>query len=168
VHPEDPLTVYLATAFFGADQVLRTTDGGGTWTSLDGDLPDIPVNVIGVDATTGALFAGTDAGLYRSTDDGAQWDRFGEGLPHAPVIDLLVEPERGRLVVGTQGRGAWLVPTASCAADVNGDGELDVLDFVAFQKLFVDEDPAADCDGNATLNVLDFVCFQLQFTAGCP
>jgi hypothetical protein len=29
-------------------------------------------------------------------------------------------------------------------------------------------DPDADCDGNGALNVLDFVCFQNLFKAGCP
>jgi hypothetical protein len=56
---------------------------------------------------------------------------------------------------------------AGCAADVNGDGDLNILDFVAFQGLFVAGDPAADCDGNGALNILDFVCFQGLFAAGC-
>lgn len=56
----------------------------------------------------------------------------------------------------------------SCAADVDGDGALTILDFVAFQGLFLAGDPGADCDDNGVLNVLDFVCFQLLFEAGCP
>ena len=52
-------------------------------------------------------------------------------------------------------------------ADFNGDGELNILDFVAFQNAFTSGDPAADCDGSGTLNILDFVCFQQQFTQGC-
>lgn len=54
-----------------------------------------------------------------------------------------------------------------CPADVNGDGVLDILDFVAFQGAFVDGEPSADCDGNGTLDVLDFVCFQGVFSEGC-
>ena len=57
--------------------------------------------------------------------------------------------------------------SSACAADVNGDGNLDVLDFVAFQLLWQDGDPAADCDANGEFNVLDFVCFQQLFQAGC-
>ena len=56
----------------------------------------------------------------------------------------------------------------ACAADVNGDGNLNVLDFVAFQLLWQDGDPSADCDANAEFNVLDFVCFQQLFVKGCP
>lgn len=57
---------------------------------------------------------------------------------------------------------------ATCIADVNGDGELSVLDFVAFQLLWVDQDPAADCNGDEAYSILDFVCYQLLYQAGCP
>jgi len=65
-------------------------------------------------------------------------------------------------------RKTIVVLTPRCAADVNGDGALNILDFVAFQALFVSGDEGADCDGSGTLNVLDFVCFQGVFQAGCP
>jgi len=56
---------------------------------------------------------------------------------------------------------------AGCVADANGDGELNIFDFVAFQTLFAGGDNAADCNQDAQLNVLDFVCFQQAFAAGC-
>jgi len=55
-----------------------------------------------------------------------------------------------------------------CYADFNGDGVLNILDFVAYQGAFTGNDPSADCDGNGVLNILDFVCFQGAFQAGCP
>jgi probable HAF family extracellular repeat protein len=61
-----------------------------------------------------------------------------------------------------------LTPEGGCPADINGDGELNILDFVEFQNLFVAGDPAADCDASGELNILDFVCFQGLFQAGCP
>jgi hypothetical protein len=54
-----------------------------------------------------------------------------------------------------------------CGADVNGDGELNVLDFVAFQLAWVAQDPSADCDANGVFDILDFACFQQEFAAGC-
>ena len=60
-----------------------------------------------------------------------------------------------------------IVPEGGCAADVNGDGVLNILDFVAFQGLFQAMDPCADCDGNGMFNILDFVCYQALFQAGC-
>jgi hypothetical protein len=55
-----------------------------------------------------------------------------------------------------------------CFADCDGNGELNILDFVCYQGLFQSGDPGADCDGNGELNILDFVCFQTAFQAGCP
>jgi len=59
-------------------------------------------------------------------------------------------------------------PPATCFADCDGSGGLDILDFVCYQGLFTSGDPAADCDGNGVLNILDFVCFQGAFQTGCP
>jgi hypothetical protein len=56
---------------------------------------------------------------------------------------------------------------AGCYADFNGDGALNILDFVAYQGAFVGGNSSADCDGNGSLNILDFVCFQAAFQAGC-
>ena len=55
-----------------------------------------------------------------------------------------------------------------CPADMNGDGVLDVLDFVAFQNVFAAQDALADCNGDGVFTVLDFVCFTEAFAAGCP
>ena len=60
-----------------------------------------------------------------------------------------------------------LAIATECFADINGDGELNILDFVAFQALFVSGDPVADCNGDGELNVLDFVCYQGIFQDGC-
>lgn len=109
VSPTDPQTALLATAVFGVDQVRRTTDAGASWTPLDGDLPDVPVNIVIADerADPPTLYAGADTGVFYSLNDGATWRRYGAGLPTACVIDLILEPDRDRLVIGTQGRGAW-------------------------------------------------------------
>ena len=56
-----------------------------------------------------------------------------------------------------------------CPADLNADGALNILDFIAFQVAFLSGNQAADCDGDGRLtNPLDFICFQRQFLSGCP
>jgi len=62
---------------------------------------------------------------------------------------------------------AYSDPALGCGGDFNGDGSLDILDFVAFQNAFTGGDESADCDGDGALNILDFVCFQNLFQAGC-
>jgi hypothetical protein len=70
--------------------------------------------------------------------------------------------------VALNGWQGYVIGEAGCAADFNGDGALNILDFVDFQTAFVGGDPAADCDQNGLFNILDFVCFQGVFGAGCP
>jgi photosystem II stability/assembly factor-like uncharacterized protein len=173
VDPNDPLTVYLAVSAFGGPHIRRSRDAGVTWTTIDGNLPDVPVNVIGVDprAPAPSLYAGTDTGVFRSVDDGVTWHRYLPGLPTCNVTDLRVEVPRGRLVIGTMGRGAWSAPLVNCYADFDGDGLITVNDYIAFQAAFAAQSPRANCDGSTsapTLTVNDFVCFQSAAAAGCP
>jgi photosystem II stability/assembly factor-like uncharacterized protein len=175
IDPDDAMTMYLAGAVFGVDQVRRTTDGGQSFTSLDGSLPDIPVNVIDVDkrSVPPVIYAGTDAGLMYTLDEGETWRRYGPSLPNAPVIDIILEPAHGLIVIGTQGRGAWSAPLRQrpCAADCTGEGTLDVFDFLCFQDAFAQGDAYADFDvttGHGTLDIFDFLAFQDEFVSGCP
>lgn len=114
LHPEKPESAFLAVAGFGSERLLHTEDGGATWTSAAGNLPDIPVNSVavrliddGVDSSSLILFVGTDQGVWRSDNDGQNWYRYGGNLPNAPVIDLRIDLPRLRIVAATQGRGVW-------------------------------------------------------------
>jgi hypothetical protein len=62
----------------------------------------------------------------------------------------------------------WIVNLgSSCPADIDGDGELTLFDFLAFQNLFDAGDLAADFDGDGSLTLFDFLAFQNAFDAGC-
>lgn len=112
----------------------------------------------------GSIFLGPDF-------DFAQHVGLGAGVQHIATVDLNEDGAVDLLSADKQRRtmtfAANLLGTA-CLADFNGDGSLDILDFVAFQIAFVAGDPAADCDTNGSFNILDFVCFQQLFQAGCP
>jgi hypothetical protein len=167
-HPTDPQTVYLAGATYGAEHVRRSFDAGATWQVLDGNLPDLPTNVIDVDIRypVPRLFAGTDRGVYMSKDDGVTWTRYGTGSPNAAVIDLVVEPSRSRMIVATQGRSAWSVPIA-CPADFNEDGQSDFFDYLDFAQAFADETAAADFNQDGQVDFFDYLDFVGAFDAGC-
>ena len=55
----------------------------------------------------------------------------------------------------------------TCRADLDGDGELTVFDFLEFQNLFDTGDPAADFDGDGRLTIFDVLAFQNEFVVGC-
>ncbi|MEQ9095756.1 MAG: GC-type dockerin domain-anchored protein [Phycisphaerales bacterium] len=54
-----------------------------------------------------------------------------------------------------------------CRVDMDGDGDLTIFDFLAFQSAFASGDPAADFDGDGSLTLFDFLAFQSEFDTGC-
>ncbi len=179
VDPNDDQRALLGVSNFGVEQVLLTTNRGASWTAIDGDLPDVPVNTVAIVPRTGRniFYAGTDTGVYASANGGLNWALVGN-LPHTAVIDLIYDAAHGRLLAGTQGRGAWFLPLLS-AGDFNADNDVDLGDYAAFAGcLFgpgVPPSPAppltaSDClavfdfnaDGDVDLG--DFTAFQAAFT----
>ena len=89
--------------------VLRTHDGGKTWTDISKGLPaDQFVAVVRADPLkSGLLYAGTETGVFVSFDDGAHWQSLRNNLPTALVNDLLVHGDD--LIAATQGRALWIL-----------------------------------------------------------
>lgn len=194
VHPDEPMTVYLAGAGYGSTQVQRTTDAGATWEPLDAGLPDLPVNTVVADVRMDPprLFAGADGGVFVSDNDGRSWKRMGVGMPRCAVIDLLIEPGRNRVIAATQGRGVWEIAISPCRADVSGssdpndaaygepDAAVDAADFFYFLDQFtISNLAAADLTGTSdpndpaygvpdgVIDAADFFCFLDLFVQGC-
>lgn len=88
--------------------VFKSTNGLGaaTWTNISGDLPDVPVNAIAVDSTTGSIFVGTDIGVFETTDGGVHWRHLTKGMPNIAVFGLVIDGD-GRLIASTHGRGMF-------------------------------------------------------------
>jgi photosystem II stability/assembly factor-like uncharacterized protein len=110
--PHDPATAFVAKNGFRNDDfaahLYKTIDSGRTWTSIAGDLPPAPVNVVVQDRRNAhLLFVGNDIGVFVSIDDGAHWSRLKANLPPVAVHDLLVHPREQDLVVATYGRALW-------------------------------------------------------------
>ncbi|MFI4917085.1 MAG: GC-type dockerin domain-anchored protein [Phycisphaerales bacterium JB060] len=57
--------------------------------------------------------------------------------------------------------------SVACRADLDGDGQLTIFDFLEFQNLFDAGDPIADFDGDGSLTIFDFLAFQNEFDQGC-
>ncbi len=97
---------FSALASAGATRLglIRTTDGGATWTSV-GEAFFTNFNIASVAARGATLVVGVNLitgetvgtpGLYRSTDGGATWTLIsggaGTGLPPGPVITVAGDP----------------------------------------------------------------------------
>lgn len=105
-------TLYLANESFGTIHLVKSTDGGTTWSVAQNGLPEVPINRIIVDprdAAGNTVYAATWIGVYRTTDGGANWSLFGAGLPAVEVSDLYIAPDGRFLRAATYGRGMWEV-----------------------------------------------------------
>ncbi len=111
VSPFDPLTVYASSSWFrgsGGPYVMKSSDGGSSWTDISGSLPDIPVWSIRIDPTgPWRLYVGADDGVYATVNDGVSWTRVGTGFPRAQVFEVDLNLPLGILAAATHGRGMW-------------------------------------------------------------
>lgn len=90
------------------------------------------------------------AGAPRFQDDP---DAPDTGVGTSPIVDL-----------GPYER----TPDATCVADIDGNGALNLDDINAFAGAFIAGSLAADVDGSGTLNLDDINVFAQSFLAGCP
>jgi len=90
--------------------LYRSDNFGETWTSLKGNLPAEPINVIAEDPRhSDILYVGTDLGVYVSLNQGKAWISLCSDLPTTAVHDLLVHAREHELVIGTHGRGVFVM-----------------------------------------------------------
>lgn len=111
--PQDENIAYATVSTFGANHVLRSIDGGATWTAIDNmgeanGIPDIPAHDIKVDpADSRRLFVGTDLGIFVSIDTGANWMIENGGFANTQVETLKFADRT--LFAFTHGRSAYRV-----------------------------------------------------------
>jgi photosystem II stability/assembly factor-like uncharacterized protein len=112
----DNQTMYVGNeaAVGTVQRAIKSTDGGSTWTNINGSgtnaLPPVPINKLIVSTRDGSgktVYAATWIGVYETTDGGTSWHLFGSGLPTVNVSDLYMPPDGSYLRVSTFGRGVW-------------------------------------------------------------
>lgn len=109
VDPRNPMRVYVTTSGYEAGQkVFVSNTGGNTWTNISSNLPNLPANCIAIDSSTpGALFVGTDIGVYYTDSSQTGWTLYGSGLPNVIANDLDINYTNYKIRVATFGRGVW-------------------------------------------------------------
>jgi photosystem II stability/assembly factor-like uncharacterized protein len=108
VDPQNADIAYATFSGFRSDvatpHVVKTTDGGRSWTNISGSLPAAPVNEIVV-IPGGKLAVGTDVGVFLTSDGGATWLAAGSSMPAVPVLDLRYHQGSNTLTAATFGHG---------------------------------------------------------------
>ena len=139
VHSSDSNIVYLTTqGTFG--QVLKSTNGGTSFSNYSSGLPNIGKNIIVHQGrnSDNPLYVGTSLGVYYRDDTMTQWEPFDTNLPNVSVTDLEINLEDAKLIAATYGRGIWQtnIPVQVPTNDVK---------FVSIQS------PGIDINCNATI-----------------
>jgi len=171
--------------FFNIDQGGGYPDGG----FLDGFETDREVTMVFHmdDPNDGrTIFGfGFDIGSLGATDfdvkiifaDGSE-QSFNNPYPGSPQFFgfLSDSPDIAKVVVGNN-NGFFgfdfdnftfdTIRGEVCTADLDGNGVLDLFDFLAFTNLFNAGDLGADFAEDGVLDLFDFLAFTNAFNAGC-
>ncbi|TNE53373.1 MAG: PKD domain-containing protein [Bacteroidetes bacterium] len=110
VSDDDPNIAWITFSGYSASsKIYKTTNGGSSWTNISSGLPNVPCNTVVHDynSTNGAIYVGTDIGVYYTDNDLGAWQFFSTGLPRVVVRDLEIYYPTGLLRAATYGRGTW-------------------------------------------------------------
>ena len=76
-------------------------------------------------------------------------------------------PMTGGAFALTGGFWARRAGGGGCAADFNGDGQVDFFDYLDFVQAYADEDPSADFNGDGQIDFFDYLDFVQAYAEGC-
>lgn len=111
IHPADENIALLTFSGFGTNKVYKTTNMGTTWFSINGNLPDSPVNdgfIYTYDALNpNTYFVATDIGVFLTQDNGTNWVELPNNLPNTVIMHLDYSPSNQMMRAGTHGRGVY-------------------------------------------------------------
>ncbi len=111
-NPANSSEVWISFAGYNeGEKVFRSLNGGANWTNMSGSLPNVPVNCIAFEdisgAPGGAVYVGTDIGIFYRNNNMGDWIPFSNGLPVVEVMDLQVLKSVNKIRAATYGRGMY-------------------------------------------------------------
>lgn len=143
----DADTVYVAldNHKYGdfAPYLYMSTNGGRSWTSLDGDLPEDHVvwRIVQDHVNPDLLFTATEFGVFFSVDRGQEWVELTGGSPTISYRDLAIQRRENDLVAGSFGRGIFVLDDYTPLRSVSSEAlEADALLFPSRDALWYFEE----------------------------
>lgn len=109
VDPANERNIWLAFSGYSAgNKVFYSPDGGTTWINKSAGLPNVPVSsLVCQKGVPGAVYAGTDGGVFYLDSTFSTWQSFNTGLPAVMITMLDIQYPLNKLRVSTFGRGVW-------------------------------------------------------------
>lgn len=124
VNPDNSNEVWITLCgFVDGQKVYRSTNAGADWTNMSDNLPNLPIHSIVFEdndgSPGGAVYVGTELGVFYRNNNLSDWIPFSNYLPNAPVTDLKIYYGASRyLYASTYGRGMWYTsPYSTCLTD---------------------------------------------------
>ena len=147
-------TLYITRSGYEVERILRSTDGGSSWSSISGNLPDMPLFQVSIDPTnSNRVFIGSEMGLWTtelSSGNTPFWTRYHYGVAYTRVIDL-VWSDDDTLFVATHGRGTYKATRGAIDIRINK---------------VVTTDSSSDNDGILDAGETGLVMFEVQNNSG--
>ena len=125
--------------------VELSTDGGSTWTRVKG----------------------MEEPLHEWRTDAIDLDDQGAASPTLRIRFIAIDTGPDSTVEAAIDAVAYQGFGCGCLADLNGDGDVDTLDFLAYLNAWASGDSAADWNGDGRVDTLDFLAFLNDWATGC-
>jgi hypothetical protein len=91
--------------------LIKSTDKGRSWTSMNGDLPAklLTWRLVQDHIRKELLFAATEFGIYFTVNGGTNWVKLKGGLPTISFRDIAIQRRENDLVGASFGRGFYVL-----------------------------------------------------------
>lgn len=124
--------IFATVHNYGVESIWYTNDGGLTWSSKQGDLPDLPVKAILQNPENlNEVIIGTELGIWATSNFSStnpNWTSSQAGMSNVRITDIDLRDDNA-IYVSTYGRGVFSGQfTIDPSLDVDGDGILNTVD----------------------------------------
>lgn len=103
--------IIVTISNYNTDSVFYTTDGGTTWNSKEGNLPDMPIrSALMNPENKNEVILGTELGVWGTTNflsATPTWSQYTNGLGNVRITNLDYRPSTRTVLASTYGRGIF-------------------------------------------------------------
>ena len=91
--------------------ILKSTNKGKSWKSINGDLPEklITWRIVQDHIDKNLMFAATEYGVYMTKNGGVNWKKLSSGIPTISIRDITIQRRENDLVAASFGRGFYVL-----------------------------------------------------------
>lgn len=155
LHDENTVYVALDNHKYGdyRPYLLKSTNGGRTWRSITGDMPDrhLMWRIVQDHINPDLLFTATEFGLFFTIDSGEKWVKLTGDAPTISFRDVTIQRREDDLVAASFGRGFFIVDDISPLRELSEDAlEEEAMLFPGRDALwYIEQHPLAFSEGGS-------------------